>query len=133
MKCIRQTSYKGFGEGAYILLIISNSTKESFRGKCTNEHLTGKKKSPVHDFFSFIPMSIIAAALCAWLLPVMSWEWVGWQRLLSTLSWQAPACLAGQGQVLTEVFFQQPFCSGSEHQPARREFSLWSCDAVRVW
>lgn len=82
---------------------------------------------------SFIPMSKIAAALCAWLLPVTSWEWVGWQRLLSTLSWQAPACLTGQGQILTEVFFQQPFCSGSEHQPARREFSLWSCDGVRVW
>lgn len=84
-------------------------------------------------FFSLIPMSKIAAALCAWLLPVVSWEWVGWQCSLSTLSRQAPACLAWQGQVLREVFCQQPFCSGSEHRPARREFSLWSCDAVRVW
>lgn len=107
--------------------------KRILREKCTNEHLTGGKKRVQCMILSFIPMSKVAAALCAWLLPVTSWEWVGWQRLLSTWSWQALACLVGQGQVLTEVFFQQPFCSGSEHQPARREFSLWSCDAVRVW
>lgn len=33
MKCIRQTSDKGFGEGAYILLIISNLTNNPLERK----------------------------------------------------------------------------------------------------
>lgn len=56
------------------------------------------KLSPVHGLFFFKKIPI-AAASCAWLRPVTSWVVVGWQ-CLSTWNWQAPACLAGQGQVL---------------------------------
>lgn len=77
MKCIRQTSYKGFGEGAYIL-IISNLTNNSLerKKKCTNEHFERGRVQCMIFFISLIPMSKIAAAYCARLLPVISREWV---------------------------------------------------------
>lgn len=84
--------------------------------------------------FSFIPMSKRAASCCAWLFTISLWHLgSGWQCALSTWSWQVPACLVWQVLVLTEVLCQKPFCSGSERQPARREFSLWSCGGGRVW
>lgn len=47
MKCIRQTSYKGFGEGCIHIINNIKFNKQSFREKkkCTNEHLRGEESS----------------------------------------------------------------------------------------
>lgn len=86
--------------------------------------------------FSF-PWFKRTAVLCAWLLPVCPSGILGVGRVagcsLFSLSQQVPACLALQCQTSREGFFLWPFCSNSWRQPARREFSLWSCGGGRVW